>query len=208
MPLLPSTIGVLLAGGSSRRMGGGDKPMREVGARTMLERVTERLRSQCTEVILNANGDPTRFSFTGLPVIPDDLPDAGPLAGILVALDWAAAHRPEIGWVVSIATDTPFLPNDFVQRLHHDRQVAGAPLCCATSGDRVHPVNGLWAVGLRGDLRHALASQKIRKVTDWTSRHHVALAAWKAEPFDPFFNANTPDDLVEAEAMIQRFGEI
>src|SRR6186713_52973 len=118
----PVTQGVLLAGGLARRMGGGDKPMRTIAGRTILERVIERLAPQCDGLILNANGDPARFAITGLPVVADDVPGfAGPLAGILAALDWAAAHRPELECVASAAADSPFLPHDFVSRLHAAR---------------------------------------------------------------------------------------
>jgi molybdopterin-guanine dinucleotide biosynthesis protein A len=203
----PPTLGVLLAGGLARRMGGGDKPLRVIAGRTILERVVERLKPQCDGLILNANGDPERFAFTGLPVVPDTVPDfAGPLAGILAALDWAAEHRPDIAWVASVAADTPFLPGDLVSRLHAAREQAGTPLACAESGGRAHPVNALWAVALRDDLRHALVEEDMRKIDRWTARHGIAYAPWATEPVDPFFNANTPEDLAGAERLIERLG--
>ena len=204
----PSTLGVLLAGGLARRMGGGDKPLRTIGERPILERVIERLKPQCDGLILNANGDPARFAGSGLPVVPDTVPDfAGPLAGILAALDWAAAHRPELAWVASVAADTPFLPHDLVSRLHAARGAAGTPLACAESGGRPHPVNALWPVALREDLRHALVEEDMRKIDRWTARHGIAHAGWATEPFDPFFNANTPEDLAAAERLIALHGE-
>jgi len=201
--LTPPTLGVLLAGGLARRMGGGDKPLRTISGRTILERVIERLAPQCDGLILNANGDPARFAATGLPVVADDVPGfAGPLAGILAALDWAAAHRPDLAWVASAAADSPFLPADFVSRLHEAREAAGVPLACAESGGQAHPVNGLWPVALRADLRHALVVEDMRKIDRWTARHGVAFATWPAEPIDPFFNANTPEDIGEAERLM------
>lgn len=204
----PPTLGVLLAGGLARRMGGGDKPMRAIGGRSILERVIARLAPQCDGLVLNANGDPARFAFTGLPVAADSVPGfAGPLAGILAGLDWAAAHRPEIEWVASVAADTPFLPHDLVSRLHAAREAAGTPLACAESDGQAHPVNALWAVGLREDLRRALVVEDLRKIDRWTARHGIAHAAWPAEPYDPFFNANTPEDVAAAEALLARHGE-
>lgn len=201
-PTLAPTFGVLLAGGLARRMGGGDKPLKTIAGRTILERVIERLAPQCEGLILNANGDPARFAFTGLAVVPDDVPDfAGPLAGILAALDWVAANRPHIGWVVSAAADSPFLPHDLVTRLHAAREAAGTPLACAESGGQAHPVNALWSVSLRGDLRHALVVEGMRKIDRWTARQGIALAGWSTEPLDPFFNANTPQDVAEAERL-------
>jgi molybdenum cofactor guanylyltransferase len=202
-PVTPTTLGVLLAGGLARRMGGGDKPLRTIAGRTILERVIESLAPQCDGLILNANGDPERFAFTGVPVVPDDVPGfAGPLAGILAALDWTATHRPGIAWVASAAADSPFLPHDFVARLHAVREAAGVPLACAESGGQAHPVNALWPVALRADLRHALVVEDLRKIDRWTARHGVARASWPDAPVDPFFNANTPEDLGEAERLL------
>lgn len=196
------TLGVLLAGGLARRMGGGDKPMRTIGGRTILERVIARLKPQCSGLILNANGDPARFAAFGLQVVADDVPGfPGPLAGILAALDWTAANRPGIEWVLSAAGDCPFLPRDLVARLHEARAQANAQLAVAASGDQSHPVIGLWRVGLHDELRHALVVEDLRKIDRWTARYPLATVTWPAEPLDPFFNANTVEDIAEAERL-------
>jgi molybdopterin-guanine dinucleotide biosynthesis protein A len=201
----PPTLGVLLAGGLARRMGGGDKPMRAIGGRTLLDRAIDRLAPQCDGLILNANGDPARFAAAGLPVVADTVEGfAGPLAGILAALEWTKANRPDIEWVVSIPTDSPFLPADLVGRLHQARIAAATPLACARSGDQTHPVVGLWPVTLAGALRHALVVEDIRKIDRWTALHGIAEAVWPLDPHDPFFNANRPEDLEEAEAILAR----
>jgi molybdopterin-guanine dinucleotide biosynthesis protein A len=203
----PPTPGVLLAGGLARRMGGGDKPMRRIGGRTILERVISRLKPQCDGLILNANGDPARFAAFGLPVIPDKVADfPGPLAGILAALDWVAANRPEISWVLSAAADCPFLPRDLLARLHQARAAEKAQLAVAASGGQSHPVIGLWSVGLREDLRHALVVEDIRKIDRWTGRYKLATVTWPTTPLDPFFNANTIDDIAEAERLSELDG--
>ena len=130
------TLGLVLAGGLARRMGGGDKPFTRIGGATILSRVLERIEPQCTRVVLNANGDPARFADTGLPVIADDVPDfAGPLAGILAGLDWAAAHAPEVAYVASVPGDCPFLPRDLVARLHQALRPLGR--MAASGGWRV-----------------------------------------------------------------------
>jgi molybdopterin-guanine dinucleotide biosynthesis protein A len=202
----PATLGLVLAGGLARRMGGGDKIMLRVGGATILERVLERFRPQCAALVLNANGDPARFARTGLPVVPDSIPDfAGPLAGILAGLDWAAAHTPDIAWIASVPGDGPFLPRDLVARLHDARMAAGEPLACARSGGWRHPVAGLWPVALRDDLRHALIAEGLHKIELWTARHGVALAEWPDQPIDPFFNVNTPDDAAAAEAIARQY---
>ncbi|TKT73543.1 molybdenum cofactor guanylyltransferase MobA [Afipia massiliensis] len=198
----PSTLGVLLAGGLARRMGGGDKPMKTIGGRTILERVIARLAPQCDGLILNANGDPARFAAFGLPVIADTVEGfAGPLAGILTALDWAATHRPDVEWVLSAATDCPFLPRDLVARLQRARIEGGAQLAVAASGEQIHPVIGLWNVALRGELRHALVMEDMRKIDRWTARYKLATVTWPDKPIDPFFNANTVEDVAEAEQL-------
>lgn len=198
----PPTLGLLLAGGLARRMGGGDKPLRLIAGRTILAHVIERLAPQCESLLVNANGDPARFAAYGLPVVADSVPDfAGPLAGILAGLDWLAANRPELEWLVSVAADTPFIPHDLVARLHAARQAQNVPLACAASGGWTHPVIGLWPVRLREALRHALTVDDERKIDRWTARHGCASAQWPTEPVDPFFNANKPDDLAEAERL-------
>jgi molybdenum cofactor guanylyltransferase len=198
----PATPGVLLAGGLARRMGGGDKPMRSIAGRTILERVIARLKPQCDGLILNANGDPARFSDFGLPVIPDSVKDfPGPLAGILAGLDWAAANRPDVAWMLSVAADCPFLPRDLVARLHAARIEQNAQLAVAASGGQSHPVIGLWSVALREELRHALVVEDIRKIDRWTARYPLATVEWPTQPLDPFFYANTMDDIAEAERL-------
>ena len=200
--------GVLLAGGLARRMGGGDKPMRQIGGRSILERVIARLQPQCGELILNANGDPARFAGFGLSVIPDSVADfPGPLAGVLAALDWAAAHRPGVSLVLSAAADCPFLPRDLVARLHEALLNENAQLAVAASGGQSHPVIGLWRVALRDELRHALVQDNIRRVDRWTARYKLTTVAWPTAPLDPFFNANTMEDVAEAERLAELDGD-
>ncbi|MEI9924572.1 MAG: molybdenum cofactor guanylyltransferase MobA [Bradyrhizobium sp.] len=203
----PAIPGVLLAGGLARRMGGGDKPMRQIGGRPILARVIARLAPQCDGLILNANGDPARFASFGLPVIPDTVEDfPGPLAGILAALDWAAAHRPDAGWILSAAGDCPFLPRDLVVRLHRARVEQDAQLAVAASDGQLHHVIGLWSVALREELRHALVVENFKGVGRWMERYRRATVTWPVEPFDPFFNANTPDDIAAAERLVELDG--
>ena len=204
----PDTIGIILAGGLARRMGGADKLRIRIGGATILERVLTRLRPQCTRLILNANTDAARFADIGVPVIADSVPDfPGPLAGILAGLDFAAAQTPAVAWVVSAPNDCPFLPPDLVPRLHQVRWDVNATLTCAASGGRQHPVIALWPVALREDLRRALTEEDVRKVAEWSARYTVGVAEWPATPLDPFFNVNTPDDVAEAERLAARHPE-
>lgn len=198
----PATLGLVLAGGLARRMGGADKPLIAIGGAPILDRVLARLAPDCVQMILNANGDAGRFASYRLPVVADDVPGfAGPLAGVLAGLDWAADNLPGIAFLASAPADCPFLPHDLVRRLHAARIAQGTELACAQSGGRRHPVVGLWPVALRDDLRQALVHEGLRKIETWTARHGVALAEWPAEPIDPFFNVNTPEDAAEADRL-------
>jgi molybdenum cofactor guanylyltransferase len=201
---LPPTLGLVLAGGLARRMGGGDKARIEIGGISILDRVLATLSGQTTDIIINANGDPKRFADTGLEVVPDNVAGfAGPLAGILTGLDWLAAQDNGVEWLVSVPGDCPFLPEDLVERLHIARRKmgAGVPLACARSGEWRHPVVGLWPLALRADLRKALVEEDLRKIEVWTARYGVAIADWPDQPIDPFFNVNTPEDAARAEQV-------
>jgi molybdopterin-guanine dinucleotide biosynthesis protein A len=198
----PEIPGVLLAGGLARRMGGGDKPMRQIAGRTILDRVIARLKPQCDGLIINANGDPARFASFGLPVVADSVADfPGPLAGILAALDWAAVNRPEVSLLLSAAADCPFLPRDLVASLYQALVAENAQLAVAASDGQSHPVIGLWSVALRDELRHSLVVEDIRKIDRWTARYRLATVTWPTTPLDPFFNANTVEDIAEADRL-------
>ncbi len=206
MPDYPKTLGLVLAGGLARRMGGGDKALLKIGNETILDRVLGRFGTQCERVILNANGDPSRFAPFNLPVVADDIPDfAGPLAGILAGLDWAAKNSPGTEWIASVPGDCPFVPRDLVSRLHHAREQSGEPLACAKSGDWRHPVAAIWPVRLRADLRKALMEEGLHKIEVWTGRHGVAIAEWPDKPVDPFFNVNRPEELAEAGRIATQY---
>jgi molybdopterin-guanine dinucleotide biosynthesis protein A len=173
-----------------------------IGGVTILQRVLSCITPQCARLVINANGDPARFADTRLTVVADSVPNfAGPLAGILAGLDWAAAHAAECEWMASVPGDCPFLPPDLVARLHAARSAVGTPLACARSGEWRHPVVGLWPVALREDLRRALVAEGLRKIEIWTARHGVAVADWAAAPVDPFFNVNTPQDAARAQML-------
>lgn len=199
----PPTAGLVLAGGIARRMGGGDKSLRLLAGRPILAHVLARLAGQCDGLLLSANGDPSRFAAFSLPVVADDVPGfAGPLAGVLAGLDWLAAHRSDIAWMLAVPADTPFLPPDLVARLHAGRAAAGTPMACAASGGRMHPVVGLWPVSLRGELRRAVVEAGERRVGRWMEERGLARVDWPAEPLDPFLNLNTPEELAAAEEVV------
>lgn len=197
------TSAVILAGGLARRMGGGDKALREISGRSLLARVIDRVAPQCERLILNANGDAARFAAYQLPVIGDPVAGfPGPLAGVLAGLEWLNAHDPETRWMLSAPADCPFLPHDLVMRLHQARIDQQAQIAVAASAGRTHPVVALWPTELRSDLRRALLADDIRKVSRFTARYARAVVAWPTEPIDPFLNVNTPEDIAEAERVV------
>ncbi|MFO1059412.1 MAG: molybdenum cofactor guanylyltransferase MobA [Dongiaceae bacterium] len=203
----PAVAGILLAGGQSRRMGGGDKCLLPLAGRPLLAHILERVRPQVRALAINANGPPERFAAFGLPVVADSVAGfPGPLAGILAGLDWAAAAAPGCPWLVSIPGDAPFLPRDLVARLLQAVEGGAADLACAASGGRSHPVVGLWPLALRASLRAAVAEEGIRKVDRWTARYRLATVEFAAAPVDPFFNANEPGDLATAERLAKGAG--
>ena len=195
-------LGLILAGGLSRRMGGGDKALLPLAGKPMFAHVAARLEPQCASLVLNANGDASRFAAFGLPVVADDPPDfSGPLAGVLAGLELCDASAPHLAHVASVAADTPFVPLDFVARLA-EAVDGGADIAVAASGGRTHPVAALWPVALAGEMRQALVGEGLRKVEGFMTRYRVATVEWPARPIDPFFNVNTPEDLAWAEAML------
>ena len=198
-------LGVLLAGGLARRMGGGDKGLLPLAGSTILDHVIARMRPQLPHLMINANGDPQRFARFGLPVRGDAVEGfVGPLAGVLTGLRYAQTTLPTVTDIVTLPTDGPFVPRDLVRRFVAARDAAGAELVVASSGGRTNPVVGLWPVRLADELERALVEEKISKVDIWTARHHLVEVAFASDPVDPFFNANTPEDLAEAERLLSQ----
>lgn len=194
-------LGVILAGGLATRMGGGDKALLQIAGKPILAHVIDRLAPQTDRLALNANGDPSRFAEWGLPVIPDSFEGfAGPLAGVLAGMEWAAGQG--AAHIVTVAGDTPFFPADLCDKLIAGATEKGAPIALAATpdGDRIarHPTFGLWPTALREDLRAALL-EGTRKVVVWTDRHAAATVTFRADAHDPFFNINRPEDLARAE---------
>ena len=199
-------LGVILAGGLASRMGGGDKGLLKLGGVPILTRVIDRLEPQVASLALNANDDPARFAAFGLPVLPDTIDGfVGPLAGVLAGLDWAADQGADT--IVTAAADTPFFPCDLVPRLLATAEGMAAPLALAATPDAKrgqvrHPTFGLWPVALRDDLRAAL-NNGVRKVVVWTDQHAGREALFETNGIDPFFNVNTPDDLIAAQSALE-----
>jgi molybdopterin-guanine dinucleotide biosynthesis protein A len=196
-------VGVLLAGGQARRMGGGQKCLRSLAGRTLLERVISIVGDQVDTLALNANGDPECFAACGLPVLPDVMEGfPGPLAGVLTGMRWARQRVPRASCILTVPTDAPFLPRNTASRLRAALEAEAADLAFASSAGRMHPVVGLWSVALHDDLRTALVEEGIRKIDRWAARHRWARVEWPCEPIDPFFNVNRPEDLAEAERLL------
>lgn len=200
-------VGVILAGGLSRRMGGGDKGMLDLGGCAMIEHVIARLASQVDAVAVNANGDPARLAFLGLPVVPDTIDGyVGPLAGVLAGMRWAQSKQPGATHIATVSADAPFLPADLVERLRAAVSEDQNAIAVACSANELHPVIGLWPVRLADDLEEALRAG-IRKVLRWTDRHGTVPVAFDkiaiaGEHIDPFFNANTPEEMQEARRVL------
>ena len=203
MPPEPNICGLLLAGGQSRRMGGGDKCLMELGGQTLLRRLIATAAPQVAPLVLNTNSDPALFRDYGLPIAPDVVDGyAGPLAGVLTGLEWAAANAPHCDWVASFASDAPFAPTDLVSRMRTAIEREDSDMACASSAGRDHPVFALWPVRLAAELRAAVVTEGVRKVDTWTARYTLARAEFGTADGDPFFNINRPEDLAAAEVLL------
>ncbi|MDX2201701.1 MAG: molybdenum cofactor guanylyltransferase MobA [Hyphomicrobiaceae bacterium] len=203
--------GVILAGGLSRRMGGGDKGLLELAGRPMLAHVAERLGAQVGRLVINANGDPARLARFGLSVVADTVEGfVGPLAGVLAGMRWSRAHTPSASHIVTAPADAPLLPRDLVPRLQAGLRGQSGQIALAQSGGELHPVIGLWPVALADDLESALA-QGVRKVLRWTDRHGTVAVPFEMigagqREIDPFYNANTPEELAALRVLLGEAG--
>jgi molybdopterin-guanine dinucleotide biosynthesis protein A len=202
-----NVVGVLLAGGRSSRMGGGDKCLQPLGGRPVLAEIVARLKPQVSRMVLNANGDPSRFAAFGLPVVADRIGDfAGPLAGVHAGLEWAKTNVPGSRFAVTVATDTPFFPRDLVRCFF--AALEDAPkLLIARTEDGTHPVIGLWPMRLAGELAVSVKGGAL-KVGAWVAEHGAGEVFFPpveiaSEKVDPFFNINRPEDLARADALLR-----
>lgn len=196
-------VGVILAGGLARRMGGGDKSMLKLGGRRILDYIIESAQSQLHTVIINANGNPQRFAEFNLPVQADIVPDfAGPLAGVVSAMAWVKQNKPTATYIITMAADTPFFPNDYVVRMLDLMELKQQRLACASYQGRTQPVFGLWPVDLFDDLYKALVEDDMRKVDRFTAPYGVADVAFDELADDPFFNVNKPEDIDIGEQQL------
>ena len=201
------TVGVILAGGQSRRMGGVDKALIPLGGTTLIERAIARASVQVSDLIINANGDPARFAHLALPVIADGVPDfAGPIAGILAGLEWMRANKPKARWLASFSCDTPFFPMDMVERLVEKAHSERAKVAVAESGSRHHHVFAVWSADISASSEEVLVQRGLRKVGDFVAMFPNVRVSFAADPIDPFLNINTPEELARAEDFIVEQG--
>lgn len=204
-------LGVILAGGRSQRMGGGDKTLRDFGGRTMIAHIAHTLGPQVGRVIVNANGEATRFGALGVPVVADAPQDyAGPLAGILAGMRWAVANAPKVRRIVSVPGDAPFVPPDLVARLVAASDASGGAIAVAQSAGVLHHVTALWPVSLADALASAVEGGE-RRVGNWAARQGIVVVPFDpvqigGHTVDPFFNINTPDDYLEAATLMGLVG--
>ena len=202
--------GIILAGGLSRRMGGGDKGLLMLGKTSIIERVIDKILPQVGSLAININGDSSRFPDYQLPIIPDSIKGyLGPLSGILAGMEWAFKNGNR--YIATVAADTPFLPDDLIKRLHAMVKSKNLNIGIAASrilsGDDVfiHPTFGIWEVALKDDLRDALANDT-RKIMFWAKKFKLDYYYFDTSDKlnDPFFNINTPDDLEEAKYRLKK----
>jgi molybdopterin-guanine dinucleotide biosynthesis protein A len=199
----PSVVGIILAGGLAKRMGGGDKCLLPLAGKTLLQRTVERAQPQVASLLLNANGNSLRFARTRLPVIPDVYPgNLGPLAGVHAGLSWMQSTNPDAEWLASFASDSPFFPADLVTKLFEAATSQNAQLAVASSKNRTHPIFALWHASLLGKIEQQLQTGDIPRLQDWIKQQKLVEVEFTAEGYDPFFNINVPQDLYAAEPLV------
>ena len=197
-------LGVILAGGLSRRMDGDEKSLMPLGSKSLITHVVSRLNTQLSEILLNANGDATRFDFLNLPIQADTVEGfAGPLAGVLAGMNWAIQHRPDMTHIITVASDTPFFPEEYVISMLQEANEKQAHIALAGSNDRHHPVFGLWPISLHDELQKFLIDEGNRKVMLFVERYANCRVDFQANEVDPFFNVNTPEDLAQANRLLE-----
>lgn len=193
-------MAVILAGGEGRRLGGQDKARLPIDGQPLIRHVMDAIKLQTDNLAISCHDNPGRFDEFGVPIIQDEFSERlGPIGGILSAMDWVAEHHPDIDSILTVPTDTPFLPHDLVRRLSYARDMADLNMACACSGDQIHPVIAIWPVGIRKVLRTSLSRAPERNVRNWARRIGCAYAIWPSDTADPFFNINTEEDLAQAE---------
>jgi molybdenum cofactor guanylyltransferase len=192
-------LGVIIAGGNSKRMGGREKAFIALNGATLLERVYSRIRFQVDEVVINANGEASRFAGFDLTVIGDQHAGlATPLAGLHAALAHGQSHGFDA--VLTVPSDSPFLPLDLVKRLEEAGRSTGAAV--ATSMTRVHYLTGLWSSALAPVLDDCIRRDGMRRVQDFVHKVATAEVEWEVFPHDPFLNVNTVEELAAAEGVL------
>lgn len=198
-----SVVGIILAGGLAKRMGGGDKCLLPLAGKTLLQRTVERAQPQVEKLLLNANGSSLRFARNRLPVVPDLLPgNLGPLAGIHAGLSWIRKDAPSTEWLMSFASDTPFFPLDLVAQLLAAATTHNSQLAIANSRLRNHPVFALWHTSLLDNIEQQLTTGEVPRLQDWIKQQKMVEVSFTADAYDPFFNINTPQDLYAAEPLV------
>lgn len=202
MKVSESVVGIILAGGLARRMGGGDKCLLPLAGKSLLQRTIDRAQPQVPQLLLNANGNSLRFARTRLPVVPDVYPNnLGPLAGIHAGLNWMLTKAPKAEWLASFASDTPFFPANLIEELLAATQQSSTKLAVATSKLNIHPVFALWHISLKTEIEAQLETGEVPRLQDWMKAHNPVQVEFNADVYDPFFNINTPQDLYAAEPM-------
>ena len=203
MTQIKNLVGVILAGGLAKRMGGGDKCLLPLAGKTLLQRIIDRAQPQLSTLLLNANGSSLRFARSRLPVIADQFANnLGPLAGIHSALTWMKANKPDHEWLISFASDTPFYPTNLAEKLLESVTDTGALIAVPSSLERAHPTFSLWHLSLLEEMTEVLRAGEIPRLQDWINTHKTSVVNFPADNYDPFFNINTPQDLYTAEGFI------
>ena len=190
------TIIVILAGGQSRRFGGGYKTLYTFNKMSILDRIIQNFKKLEVEIVLNANSNEDQFLKTGLHLIKDELENfQGPLAGICSSMKWVLENRKNIEWIFTSPSDTPFLNKNLVNKFLSTDYNNKTKIVIAKSSNKTHPVIGFWHISLIKSLEEFLAKEN-RKIMHWVEGQNYEILNFENK--NNFFNINTKTDLEEA----------
>ena len=192
---------VILTGGRSSRMGGGIKSLKKFNNKYIFDRIFENLQTQVDKVIINSNDSENLFVKYNVEVIKDSLEGfLGPLAGIHASFEWLNKNAPYINWLVTVPGDTPFIPKNLVKKLLDKVKNTNHKIVLAQSNGKTHPIIGIWHSNLFESLKNSLNSGN-RKIMNWASQNSLGYEEFTNSKYDPFFNINCKEDLIEAKEI-------
>ncbi len=191
----------ILAGGLSSRMGGGIKTLKTFNNKTIFERIFSKIKNQCNNIIVNTNEEDFQFKKYNISIVKDlFLERVGPLGGLHACLKWLYIKNKNIDWLVTVPADTPFLPDNLVEKLTKETNNGKYKIVMAKSNNKIHPIVGIWHSSLLDNLEKEI-NLGTRKILHWAEKHSIKYVDFHNSNYDYFFNINYKEDILKAEEI-------